>query len=382
MAGDSDLSFLQMTDTELESISWPIYDDGISGGLPQSTTVSSEALVNLRRASSWFLAPESWNVAFNEPPALTTQETEKSLKKYVEQVQSWMRQWVTEGHSPLHHREIYSSRMPRHTQDAYTAMTMYMGKTRETEAIVHRILENRVSQLIQDQDIVGASGGEEAMSVFDHLSRVQALLCYQLIRLFDGDIRMRAQAEALIPTMTQWNKQMLEAVKDNLGRPERLLAASPFDTDQLRHIYSFGATTPSPSASKAILWHAWILAESVRRTWQTNVVQEVYLYFKRSWAECPGRLPTTMLKTLWDAPSAYAWTKELAEGERDPLLVSTVRLEALFERVSPLEVDEFNLVSLGLFGMEMLPQWLDGKGGGRARLLSEWENAFVLDSSY
>ncbi|KAI0537991.1 hypothetical protein GGR58DRAFT_321296 [Xylaria digitata] len=365
MPGDSAFSFFQMAEADLESLALPTEAE-FSGNLPQ-TAVSSDIMVSLQGA--WFLSPESWVTEFTEPPPATIRETEKSLSQYIEQVQLWMRQWVTEGHSPLHHHELYSFHMPRHTQDAYTAMTMYINKTREAETTVHRILEDRVSQLLQDQAVETSLGNasSDGWSIFNRLSRVQSLLCYQLIRLFDGDIRMRGQAEALIPTLFLWNKQMLESVKDSLGRPELFLVSSPFNVNVPPNISQ--TTESSPFPPKAVWW-AWILAESVRRTWQiTNIVQEVYQFFKRGWSECPGHLPSTMRKTLWDAPSAYSWAREL-KGGKDPLLVPLVRLEEILPQISPVEVDDFNMAAIGLYGMEKVDQWLEERGLDKLPLLS------------
>ncbi|KAI1170551.1 hypothetical protein F4777DRAFT_591861 [Nemania sp. FL0916] len=365
-SGELTFDFLSVTAADLDAFGMPP-EAAPSGGQPQSMA-SAEAPVSLR--SAWFLAPESWTAEYTDPPPTTLRETERSLKHYVSQVQQWMRQWVTSDHSPLHHPELYSFHMPRHTQDAYTAMAMYMNKTSANSATVSRVLDDRVAQLLHDQDVAALSLGDEdedglSLSIFDHLSRVQALLSYQVIRLFDGDIRMRAQAEALIPTLFLWNKQMLERAKNSLGRPERFLVASPFQPTSA----VLNAESPPPLdvlfgyASPKAIWHAWILAESVRRTWQTtSVVQEVYQFFRRGWAECPGRLPNTMRKALWDAPSEYAWTRQLGAG-KDPLLVSLGRLEDMFAHTAPAEIDAFSVAGIGLYGMERIEQWLDEKGG-------------------
>ncbi|TGJ79118.1 hypothetical protein E0Z10_g9650 [Xylaria hypoxylon] len=365
LSGDSAFAFFDVTEADLENLVLPTEVEP-SRGSPQ-TAVSSDTMVSLQGA--WFLSPESWITEFTNPPPTTIREAEKSLRQYIEQVQLWMRQWVTEDHSPLHHRELYSFHMPRHTQDAYTAMNMYMSKTRETDATVHRILEDRVSQLLQDQAVEASLGNASGngLSIFDHLSRVQSLLCYQLVRLFDGDIRMRGQAEALISTLLLWNKQMLETVKDSLGRPELFLVSSPFDVNLLPNTsQTMGSSLFPPKA----VWRAWIVAESVRRTWQvTNFVQEAYQFFKRGWSECPGRLPSTMRKALWDAPSAYSWTREL-KGGKNPLLVPLVRLEEILSQISPAEVDDLNIAAIGLYGMEKVDQWLEGKGPNKLPLLS------------
>ncbi|KAI0525854.1 hypothetical protein F5B22DRAFT_256519 [Xylaria bambusicola] len=370
MPGGSAFEFIQMAEADLEGLELPT-DFGPSRR-SQPIIPSDNGQVSLRDV--WFLAPETWIAEFTEPPPTTLRETEKSLKQYIESVQSWMRQWVTEGHSPLHHRELYSFHMPRHTQDAYTAMATYMGKTQGNQATVRQILEDRVSQLLQDQ-VVAASLGTEAsngsgLSIFAHVSRVQSLLCYQLIRLYDGDIRMRGQAETLIPTMYLWNKQMLESAKGSLGRPELFLTSSPFEVDGSIDAAVGGCPLVSPKA----VWRAWIMAESVRRTWQaTTVVQEVYKFFKDGWSECPGRLQSTMRRALWDASTAYAWARELG-ADKNPLLVSMAKLEEVLPQITPAEVDDFNIACIGLYGMERMDRWLEEKGRFQPQLLSSPEN--------
>ncbi|KAI1197961.1 hypothetical protein F5X97DRAFT_300723 [Nemania serpens] len=372
VSGDSAFGFLQMPESDLDSATLST-EVRASRALSQ-TIVSSEPQISLQGA--WFLAPESWSAEFTEPPT-SLRETRKSLKQFIEQVQSWMRQWITEGHSPIHHPELYALSMPRHIQDAYTAIAMYRSKTHDNEVTVHRILEDRVSQLLQDQAVEASLGnaGGDGLSIFDHLCRVQSLLSYQLIRLYDGDISMRGQAEALIPTLFIWNKQMLESAKDSLEHPERFLAASSFDP----HLFPAASnTTETSSSSLKTVWRAWIVAESVRRTWQVaNVVQEVYLFFKRGWSECPGRLPNTMCKALWSAPSAYSWARELRDG-KDPLLVSIIDLVKKIPEISPAELDEFSTTTIGLYGMEKFDHWLEWKGDDQPLHMPELENIFSL----
>ncbi|KAI0206400.1 hypothetical protein F4808DRAFT_118499 [Astrocystis sublimbata] len=343
---DSVFACSQIMEADFEGLALPTVEPSSGASAPAS--LSSDLSVGL--ADFWFLAPESWTTEPAEQPTALSRDIERALKQYIKEVQSWMRQWVTEGSSPLHHRELYSFHMPRHTQDAYTAMTMYMNRTDDTEATVHRILEDRVSQLLQDQEIEASLNlaGDGGMSIFNRLSRVQSLLCYQLIRLYDGDIRMRAQAEALIPTLSSWNTQMLETARDSLGHPERFLAPSPFEATMRTDISN---PTVRAFSSPNAVWQAWVVAESVRRAWQTtNFVQDVYQFLRCGWAHCSGHLPSTLRKSLWHAPSAYSWTKEL-NGGKDPLLLSLVRVEEVFTQIQA-EIDEFNMVTINIQGME------------------------------
>ncbi len=67
-----------------------------------------------------------------------------------------------------------------------------------------QIAENRatalLSQPLPDED--------QRTKTMAHLSRVQAMLVYQVIRLLDGCIRQRVMAESLIPVLYSWNLEM------------------------------------------------------------------------------------------------------------------------------------------------------------------------------
>lgn len=284
-----------------------------------------------------------------------------SLQRFVDCIQSWLRQWVTAGSSPLHHWYLYKETMPRHVQDAYTAITMYAARTPETQPTVSRVLDDRATQLLQDQALETTMSGRQ-MDVFDHLSRVQSLLVYQSIRLFDGDVRMRAQAEALIPALFLWSKQLLECAKDNLARPARFLAS--FATS---NFYS----NAGGDHVDDVLWRAWVLVESVRRTWLVaNCLQETYLYMKRGWGECPGRVTFTMRAGLWEAPSPYAWSRACCE--RGTLFLLPKQTENLFFDGGPEDIDEFNLMILELsYGVERVERWL-----GEAKERREQRSSF------
>ncbi|KAI0109931.1 hypothetical protein F4814DRAFT_424995 [Daldinia grandis] len=299
----------------------------------------------------WFLAPESWVTDHSSctpnQPELTQ---DRLLQRFVSSVQDWLRRWVTDGGSPLHHHQLYREKMPRCVQDAHSAIALYHMTTcsnADTRATTARVLEDRVTQLLEDQTFEASLRAGEEMDTFDHICRVQSLLTYQAIRLLDGDIRMRAQAEALIPTLFRWTQQLLDCTKNSLTQPARFLAG-------IAESYPIVA-----DSEDAILWKAWILVESTRRTWLVaNYLQETYLYMKRGWSECPGRVPNTMHGCLWDATSAYAWSKGCREAET--VLISTQRAEKLLFETKPEDLDEFSLLIVELrYGMERIEKWIE-----------------------
>ncbi|KAI1331662.1 hypothetical protein F5Y16DRAFT_394947 [Xylariaceae sp. FL0255] len=166
--------------------------------------------------------------------------------------------------------------MPRRVQDAYSAISLYTdSRTRENTSTVHMILEKRTKQLLRTYGSPDFNSNfsfntfdeqqeeEKGQSIRpSNKSRVQALLGYQVARLFDGDVRMRAQAEEVTSTLFSWNRQILDSVKDSLRHPERSFISSSS---------SLSSSSSPPffdnrEAQDQAIWRAWILAESVRRT--------------------------------------------------------------------------------------------------------------------
>ncbi|KAI1211050.1 uncharacterized protein F4807DRAFT_48366 [Annulohypoxylon truncatum] len=365
-------------------------------------------------SEAWFLTPESWFTDFTPTPSQPAAVMDGVIRRFVESVQDWLRRWVTEGSSPLHHRHLYREKMPRHVQDAYTVIAMYHtlppnnathsnqnqnqnqsqrnpSSSTDARATAIRILDDRATQLLEDQAL-GASSPGKRPDVFDHLGRVQALLAYQTIRLFDGDVRMRAQAEALIPTLALWARQLLDCARETLDRPGRLLAgfASSFETDSINADPGFeggreekggGKGRGGSRCSEETLWRAWILVESVRRSWSVaTYIQEIYLYLKQGWSECPGRVTITMRGGLWDAGTPYAWYR--ACREKDALFLPTTRTESLFRERRPEDIDEFSLLIVELgFGQDRIERWIGEKGRremGRALMMDGWDEEMAM----
>jgi hypothetical protein len=215
---------------------------------------------------------------------------------------------------------------------------MYISRNSKNEDTAFQIISDRATQLIDDQALEDTVC--DSRDMFIHLSRVQGLLTYQVIRLFDGNIRMRAQADAQLHVLFKWNRDMMEATRQYLSEP-RFPIFHNLDSD----------------AATAI-WDSWILVESIRRTWLiANYVQQVYLYFKLGWSECPGRVLFTMRSGLWDAPSELVWEK--TSREHGPLFVSVVDNEMLLAEIRSDEVDAFGHAILAIeLGLERMERWV------------------------
>jgi len=78
---------------------------------------------------------------------------------------------------------------------AFADCVLYANKTAANQALVYRTIEQNVEKLFTP---------EYVETVEEHLSRTQALLLYQSMRLFDTDIRQRSFAEANMDLCESW----------------------------------------------------------------------------------------------------------------------------------------------------------------------------------
>ncbi|GAB1320962.1 hypothetical protein MFIFM68171_11172 [Madurella fahalii] len=317
------------------------------------------------------------------------------------------------------HSQLYRGWMPECVEDAYTSLATYHAAAPGAKATALHIIEERVNRLIRSQppdecNVAGLSSGF-LVDTPTHLARTQALFVYQLVRLFDGDIRARARAETHIDVLHTWANRMLESARLDCAAAE-LLSTSPAEqsgmmllpmsstttNDDLFQVRSTPSTDtaamshdgnalslPSnpfllpPHASTPLLWHAWITAESIRRTYlAATFMQSVYNTLKQGWSICPGGAAFTALNGLWDARSGYAWLEVLqsslrasTEGGGEGILSKGLSPWALIqslegwrvlEAARPEEVDEFTRAVLEIsYGVERVEGWCFGHRRGR-----------------
>lgn len=297
--------------------------------------------------TAWFLTEDSWTVApLNHD--LLTPVCCLVLKRYITKVQGWLRDWVTNGSNTFIHPQLYKFRIPRCIQDAFTALSTYTTRTPATEPMIFHIVEDKATELVKSHE---EKQQHTQLDAFEHLARVHALVVYLMIRLFDGDIRQRHFAEQHLSTLHDWTSQMLAAAAGH-ACDGTLLLSNAIDAPAL---------TPPPSAAPALhetlLWHAWILSESIRRTWMlSEVIRTIYINMQRGEAECPGDLMLTSRKGVWEARSALAWTRTCAE--RSVGFMHRHDTVNFLEQGKPEELDTFSMALMELdYGIEKMERW-------------------------
>lgn len=303
-------------------------------------------LAEYQLASSWFASPDTWKIShFRE--AEVNEYSAHDLNCHISRVRRWLTQWVEDGSNPFIHQRLYRTRFPRSVQDAYAILSCYTHKTPRNECAVFQILEDKARQLISENSSVS-----DSLDLLEQLARVQALLIYQTIGLYDGNIRLRHLAESHIPVLNSWLYQLVERASQ-----ETYLGLSMVSTSHDRSEFGF-------SISELIhlenhLWYSWILAETIRRTWVViSGIQGIYVGIQlgRSGDACIGGMMLTTRKGVWEAKSSPEWEKVCSEVNAG--LFHLADFESLFTEAEPGNINDFTIAMLeAIFGPERIQRW-------------------------
>ncbi|KAI9690149.1 MAG: hypothetical protein M1822_009110 [Bathelium mastoideum] len=214
------------------------------------------------------------------------------------------------------------------------------------EQAIFQIIQDKSQQLVeQDAQLMDSISGGMSIDPLAHLARAQALLVYQLISLYDGNIRLRHIAESHIPVLDNWMRQTVDyaSQSDSLGS----FLVSPSCADAAAKCLPW----------EKLVWYSWILAESLRRTWLVvSAITGVYLNSRSGVAYCLGGMMFTSRQGFWEAPSALAWQKRCSEIYGG--LVRLTETDKLFAMVAPEDLDDFAKLALRItFGTEQMEKW-------------------------
>jgi hypothetical protein len=106
------------------------------------------------------------------------------------------------------------------------------------------------------------------------------------------------------------------------------------------------------------LWQAWIVSESIRRTWLIGMgLHAAYVGLKQGWTPCHGGVMFTNREGVWEAKSAYTWARLCTET--DVRFMQRFDAERLFSETTPAEVNDFGKAMLEItFGKDRMEEWL------------------------
>lgn len=117
-------------------------------------------------------------------------------------------QFATQNCTPFLHRHLYKDSMPQCVLQAFSLCVLYTNRTSENRGMVLRVLHESVRGLIHSA--VGSS-----LTPLERIARVHALMMYQYIRMFDGDVTLSTQADGELGLLRSWLAELAK-VGDNL----------------------------------------------------------------------------------------------------------------------------------------------------------------------
>ncbi|KAF2256873.1 hypothetical protein BU26DRAFT_513630 [Trematosphaeria pertusa] len=343
---------LILADDLMLELAFPLLDSDFAAPSSLIQTPSAPA-----SRADWFLAPETWRISHEVDTSAAVAIGKATMKKYVVEVQSWFERWVTTGSNPFIHPRLYSANFPACVQVAYATLASYIHRTPTNTDTVLQTIEDRSNDLLRENgaalDRVGAEewadGMEQDVDLFAQLARLHALMVYQIIGLFDGDIRSRHVAEGHIAVQDSWAGKLFHSAAKALSNTHAVAT----------HLVG---CLPGPSTYSQQQWYLWILSESIRRTWLVAVsLSAVFSTLQQRWPACPGGVMYTNRSGLWNAASATEWEKQCLG--RNVVFLQRFECARLFDDAEPADIDEFGTAILDMTcHRELLEKWRNRSG--------------------
>ncbi|KAI0600888.1 hypothetical protein F4775DRAFT_582465 [Biscogniauxia sp. FL1348] len=221
------------------------------------------------------------------------------------------------------HRYLYKDNMPRCILQAFSMCLLYTNQTEANRGPLLRILHTNVTELKET-----TSG--TSLTPQEKLARVHALLFYQTIRMFDGDITLGQEADDDMALLESWNTELCK-MRDNLDEFVTM------DQDDVRN---------KPPES----WERWIFAESLRKTCVIGFSLRTFwdLLKRRSGYDDVGNWAYvhrwTLSSHLWDASSSFDFFR--AWKEKPMWVISAFKFEDFLKSGVGDDIDEFSLYFL------------------------------------
>ncbi|EMT62274.1 hypothetical protein NOF04DRAFT_1165005 [Fusarium oxysporum II5] len=254
----------------------------------------------------------------------------------VEIITNLYRDFARTRRLPFIHPRLYGSNLPKTMLAAFSAASAYSARTPENKGWVYKLITDMAKEIHRE--------GERASTPAEKLARVQALVVLDSIRMFDGDVTLRATSERELSQFMAWMFALKE-VEEELS-----VGDEP------------GATTmkgpPPPS------WESWLLAESIRRTTVMSFAFVCMTSILKSLEPPCGIMegPTfqfTASRYLWEADSSMAFYRAWQTKPQYP--VRNLDFKGVWLHAQPEDVDEFTKLMLtAQMGPEAIDQFMMG----------------------
>ncbi|KAF4963167.1 hypothetical protein FSARC_8793 [Fusarium sarcochroum] len=237
---------------------------------------------------------------------------------------------------PFIHPRLYGSNLPRTMLAAFSAASAYSARTPENRSWVYKLIADMAKEIHRE--------GERASTPAEKLARVQAMVVLDSMRMFDGDVTMRATSERELPQLMAWMLTLKEM-------EEELSAGDALN----------GTATKGPSPQS---WETWLLSESIRRTIVMSFAFVCMSCILKS-LEPPCEIMDspnftfTASRYLWEADSSAAFFRAWQTKPQYP--VTNLDFKAVWLHAQPEDVDDFTKLMLtAQMGPEAIDQFMLG----------------------
>ncbi|KAI0813158.1 hypothetical protein GGR55DRAFT_639491 [Xylaria sp. FL0064] len=242
-------------------------------------------------------------------------------------VKAFTAEMATKNTTPFIHERLYHAYRPQCIMSCFTICVLHTSRTPGNMSMVMRALSDSV------REFVNAELYRVVSTPIEKLARSQALFLYQIIRLFDGDVTLRAQGERDMGLLKSWLRELCR-IRDNLG-------------DMALLGYS------SVKEQSPVAWEKWIFAECVRRTIiMAYAVIGLYELLRDSeftepenpWAYVHR---WTLGRSLWEADSSTDFQRMSKESSH--FVISNFTLGDFIENGKGEDVDDFAEIFLNVY---------------------------------
>jgi hypothetical protein len=256
----------------------------------------------------------------------------------IEQLKLAPRAMIEQNGTPWQHAMLYQEHMPQVLQDAYAACAMYISRNTTNNGFIASYIKRHAEALISSPI---------SKEPIDLLARAHALMLYQSMLLFGGDISLYSQAESILPCMNEV-AYALHSLTDYQEDPS--------------------CTIPLyPSALARTLWTAYIFRESLRRT-VLALFQFVTIYqlLRGQLTLCNEHLALgnklIISAQLWDAKSAFDYA--VIWNNQRYFIVKELDFSGVLRDAMPEDVDTLGkMLMIALQGEDDIKGWFYTRGG-------------------
>lgn len=201
----SDFSFVNATleDVAFDPLFFQSYTSSDSSGSSSSPESFQDAQI-----------PEDWSVEPPPPPALPQLTLTRMLSPEI-LVPAWLSRaqvnsvinnlcnfvpsMAYSGSTVFLHKNLWQTYEPQEYQDCVAISALFMNKTARNQRILANTIGTKISAMI---------GESATWTLSQHLAAVQAMIIYQVIRLFDADLGLQPQAEKDNELLELWTAHL------------------------------------------------------------------------------------------------------------------------------------------------------------------------------